>query len=99
MTHDNVHLKAWRTEVGWAMRAALKTEPPAEGDVALRLAFVVQPRHKGDQPDLDKLCRAVLDALTGIAYLDDKQVVRIDATRRLTTVASEQGVAITLEPT
>lgn len=32
-------------------------------------------------PDLDKLIRAVLDSLTGIAYQDDSQVVRIVATK------------------
>ncbi len=31
------------------------------------------------KPDLDKLIRCVLDALTGIAYLDDSQVVSVDA--------------------
>lgn len=29
--------------------------------------------------DIDKLSRAVLDALTGVAYLDDRQVVELDA--------------------
>lgn len=31
--------------------------------------------------DVDKLCRAVCDALTGIVYHDDRQVVRIEATK------------------
>lgn len=31
------------------------------------------------KPDLDKLCRAVMDALTGYAYRDDSQVVRVNA--------------------
>ena len=31
--------------------------------------------------DLDKLCRAILDALTGVAYLDDRQVVELQATK------------------
>jgi Holliday junction resolvase RusA-like endonuclease len=30
---------------------------------------------------LDKLIRAVLDALTGIAYIDDGQVVEITASK------------------
>ena len=38
------------------------------------------PRHVG-KPDIDKLCRAVLDALTGIAYADDSQVVALDASK------------------
>jgi crossover junction endodeoxyribonuclease RusA len=29
--------------------------------------------------DIDKLSRAVLDALTGVAYLDDRQVIRLEA--------------------
>jgi len=37
-------------------------------------------RHVG-KPDIDKLCRAVLDALTGIAYADDSQVVALDASK------------------
>lgn len=31
------------------------------------------------RPDVDKLSRAILDALTGIAYVDDSQVVSLDA--------------------
>lgn len=37
------------------------------------------PRHKSTEPDLDKLIRCVLDALTKIVYVDDRRVVRIDA--------------------
>ena len=29
--------------------------------------------------DVDKLSRAVLDALTGVAYLDDRQVIELEA--------------------
>ena len=29
--------------------------------------------------DIDKLSRAVLDALTGVAYLDDRQVIQLEA--------------------
>lgn len=31
--------------------------------------------------DLDKLCRAICDALTGVAYLDDRQVVDLAASK------------------
>lgn len=31
------------------------------------------------KPDIDKLVRAVLDAITGIAYIDDSQVVKVTA--------------------
>lgn len=32
-------------------------------------------------PDLDKLDRGILDCLTGVAYLDDKQVYKLDSTK------------------
>ena len=101
MTHDNVHLRAWRQAVGWALRAALPGEPTA-GDVTVKLHFMVQPRRQGDAPDLDKLCRAVLDALTGIIWIDDKQVVVIEARRTLLgpdALPTAEGAHITLETT
>jgi len=36
------------------------------------------PRFPSSTPDLDKLVRAVLDALTGIAFRDDGQVQALD---------------------
>jgi Holliday junction resolvase RusA-like endonuclease len=29
------------------------------------------------KPDIDKTCRSVLDAMTGVIFVDDAQVVRI----------------------
>lgn len=50
------------------------------------LAFDVRPRYVTDvpdtSPDLDKLVRAVMDALTDVVYVDDSQVVEIGATKR-----------------
>lgn len=45
------------------------------------------------KPDLDKLIRAVLDALTGIAYTDDSQVVRILAQK---SYGSVEGVRVVM---
>jgi crossover junction endodeoxyribonuclease RusA len=39
------------------------------------------PLAPGTRPDLDKLVRAVLDALTGVAFRDDSQVVAITASK------------------
>lgn len=46
--------------------------------------------------DLDKLARAVLDALTGSAFLDDRQVVALEATREWADPAEGAGVTIIL---
>lgn len=40
------------------------------------------PRAMVRNPDIDKLCRAVLDALTGTLYADDSQVVQLAAVKR-----------------
>ena len=53
------------------------------------------PRYVG-KPDIDKLCRAVLDALTGIAYQDDSQVVALDASKVYGPTASTE---IFIKPT
>ena len=40
------------------------------------------PKYPAGLPDLDKLARAVLDALTGIVWRDDAQVVALDVYKR-----------------
>ena len=45
-------------------------------------------------PDLDNLIKAVLDALNGIAYNDDKQIVELKAKK---IYAAEDSVNITIE--
>jgi Holliday junction resolvase RusA-like endonuclease len=42
---------------------------------------------------VDKLCRAVLDALTGILYHDDAQVVSLNASKRY-GVASMTAISL-----
>jgi len=81
-------LAAWRTLV--ALRAQEFNDPafPIEGPVSLKLRFFL-PRPKSEpkrratfpdrKPDLDKCARGVLDALTGICYRDDAQVVFLEA--------------------
>jgi Holliday junction resolvase RusA-like endonuclease len=74
-------------------------KPPLDGAVQLDLTFVlVKPKtvkriYPFVRPDLDKLCRAVLDALTGIAYKDDQQVVTLNANK---TYGERAGVFILL---
>ena len=46
------------------------------------------------RPDLDKLCRACLDSLTGIVWRDDAQVVRLEASKGY----GAPGVVIWVEP-
>ena len=74
-------LAVWRSMIGWEAKLAKAT--PHEYPVKITINFIM-PRPKTVKrpypsvaPDLDKLIRAVLDGLTGIAYDDDSQVVEI----------------------
>ena len=94
LVHDSPKLAAWRQAIAWTVRAEVGCLhlDPAE-TIGVRCAFNLHPKRKGDSPDLDKLVRAVLDALTMVAFVDDKQVVSIEAQRHL--VADEpEGLAL-----
>jgi crossover junction endodeoxyribonuclease RusA len=94
MTHDNPRLHAWRKAIGWTVRAvvgAAVLDPEAR--VTVRCHFLCRPQ-RPHAPDLDKLVRAVLDALSHVAYVDDKQVVAIDARRTLALHASDERLFV-----
>ena len=49
------------------------------------------------KPDIDKLERAILDALTGVLWEDDSQVVHLTATKGYAPPGELPGVTITLD--
>lgn len=90
-------LAAWRADVREAAVRCMDFTPPTEDAVSLGLSFRFlrpkvhfgarglkpsAPAEKVTKPDLDKLVRAVLDALTGVLYVDDAQVVGFTAGKR-----------------
>ena len=90
-------LAVWRSTIGWEAKSA--GAAPHNYPVRIKINFLM-PRPKTVKrpypsvaPDLDKLIRAVLDGLTGIAYDDDSQVVEIYARK----VYGSPGAEITLE--
>jgi Holliday junction resolvase RusA-like endonuclease len=86
ITTDNAKVKPWRQELAQTAMVAMHecgAKLAARGvPISIVLTFHFdKPKsekkfavHKVTKPDLDKLLRAVLDALTGIAYADDSQV-------------------------
>lgn len=57
------------------------------------------PAMHTQKPDIDKLERAILDALTGIAYIDDSQVVKVVKSKQWRLSQSiDPGVQITVTP-
>ncbi len=94
-TNDNAKTKPWMERIAWQAKA--DGVRPSDAPIAISLSFCL-PRPKGHlgargllasaprkptkKPDLDKLIRCVLDALTGIAWADDAQVVSVTAWKR-----------------
>lgn len=76
-------LAVWRSTV--ALSARFAGAQPVEGAIGIEIVFrvrrpkTVKRDYPTVAPDLDKYIRGVLDALTGIAYLDDSQVIDIKA--------------------
>lgn len=79
-------LAAWRHAIATEARAVRGDEMPFSGPVMVQASFWKQrpagePKTRRTWPmkahsgDVDKLLRAVLDALTGVLFADDSQVV------------------------
>ncbi len=66
--------RAWEEWVGWHVRHVL--DKPLVGRLAVTLRFYRSNRRR---VDLDNLIKAALDAVTGIAWRDDSQVITLDA--------------------
>lgn len=92
-------LKAWREIV--AHVAKLSNREVSKDAIKLSLLFLMPApkkmvrRFPTTKPDLDKLTRAVLDALTGVWYVDDCQVVALDVQKGYTYGAPGVYIGIT----
>lgn len=96
-------VKPWRADIREHI-AARYSLAPVTGALAVRLAFVM-PRPASapkrstpaavKRPDLDKLCRAVLDAIGSAGlWRDDSQVVDLAASKRLAEPGETPGCRI-----
>lgn len=66
--------------VGWCFRAARGQRAPQDSLIRVDVEFVVGTRRR---VDIDNLAKTVLDALNGLAFGDDSQVVELHAVKRL----------------
>lgn len=107
ITHGNPNLKAWRKTLCEAFKAHA-TGVKGEGFYQLDITFYFirpkahmnlvsglrksAPKGHCTRPDLDKLIRAVLDALTDSSVIsDDSHVCAINATKQY---GEEEGVNV-----
>lgn len=84
-------LKPWRSAVALEAKLTMdevQDQSLIEGAVAVEILFQFQPgktvrrKEMTTKPDLDKLCRAILDSLTGVCWKDDSQVVELRARKQ-----------------
>lgn len=86
LVSDNPQLKRWRKKVKAAAKAAMRNLGLAMADKDTPLILQAQCCFKRPKsvtrkfmtvkPDASKLLRAIEDALTGVVYADDAQLVR-----------------------
>lgn len=90
VTSANRNLKPWRQQLSETMLAESgKYAGESDQPVCMSLMFVFErpksaPKKRVGmtvKPDVDKLCRAILDAGTGILYHDDSQVISLTAAK------------------
>lgn len=104
MREMNKELGPWRERVALvAHEAKSQDQLFIEGEVAVELQFVLyRPTHAPKtkllpgtkKPDLDKLIRGVLDALTQVLWSDDAQVTKVIATKRVADHGETPGVHV-----
>jgi Holliday junction resolvase RusA-like endonuclease len=64
----------WQQTVSWAAKQQMAGRPPVVYPVKVTIWFY---RKRQGKCDLDNLSKAVLDALNGIVFEDDSQVVEL----------------------
>ena len=83
---EALHTLPWRAIMPMQVEATFVFKRPnshhVAGDPARELKANAPKYSVKRIGDLDKLCRAICDALTGVAYDDDSQVVSLIAHRR-----------------
>lgn len=102
-------LKDWRHDVKLTAMSRMSGKQMVVAPVAVRLAVLfVLPRPVSlpktkptplavKKPDTDKLVRAIGDALTGVVYADDSQVVSLYADKRVAEIGETPGARITVQ--
>lgn len=76
--------KGFESAVAWAAKAAMGGQQPLDGPVALSVRIALKRPKSArkraaptTKPDIDNVAKAILDALNGIAFVDDARVTRL----------------------
>lgn len=93
----------WSTRLRLKAREEMRGHPPETGAVAVSVEFrLPRPKSLADgaqswapkRPDLDKLLRSALDALSGEVFADDARVVYVWAAKRYAAPSHPSGARV-----
>lgn len=109
---ESKDLKEWRGHVAMLARNA-GLRPVKAVPIRVRASFCLErpkshyrangelkpdaPRFRPSTPDVDKVTRALLDALKGVAYKDDAQVVWLEVMKPYALDRAGEGTAVVIE--
>jgi crossover junction endodeoxyribonuclease RusA len=109
ITHGNAAMDQWRQRIATEAQHAsggawyiAKRDGTGDGvDISLEFLIPRPAGARGDamptkRPDVDKLERAALDALTEVLFDDDSQVLRLTGEKVYQAVGSSPGVRVTV---
>lgn len=109
VAENSRHVGPWRDRVALAAHHAWLGEPLLiDVPVFARIEFILKratgtPKTRPTPPaikangDLDKLERAVYDAITGVIIQDDKLIIRNENSKRIAEIGESTGAIITVE--
>ncbi len=107
ITSSSKGMNSWRQRIATEAQRAMEDGGHAIYSGAIYIdAHFYMPRPKciknkavpmDKRPDIDKLLRALNDALTGIAFVDDAQIVSVLVTKEYARPGDQPGVRVTLD--
>lgn len=99
MKADNPRERPWAARTAWTARIEMRGKEPTRKrvSVSIEVTLPAPPNAtKKNRRDIDKLARSILDALTGIVYVDDEQVD--DLTIRKVVAERGHGARVVIAP-
>ena len=87
----------FKEELGYFASLAMQGQEPFKGKISLRAEFYKKRKgiEKAGWGDVDNFLKAVMDALNGICYVDDGQVIKVSGEKKI----GEPHIFIELEET